>query len=212
MFEQILATLPRYSEKYALVKGYDQHLVAEVQERLKQLDSILIRIRELERSDEDAMRRVQTAGTKVSAAMIASGIRSQPTPDSLLEEFNNMSRHNEKVYTELKTQTEAFYYNAWRIYSITRGQRHKLKPLPGVSFTCKGVHEVRNHLIEHSDRDDSGIVAQSFASGGASGPVIKPGRPAGQPTKFQDRGLLVNAQEFAIELLSALETAISKKP
>jgi hypothetical protein len=212
VFEKILETLPGYSEKYALVPGYDQHLVAEVQERLKQLDSILIRIRELERSDEDAQRRVQTAGTKVSAAMIAGGIRSQATPDSLLDDINNMWRHSEKVYTELKTQTESFYYNAWRIYSITRGQRHKLKPLPEVSFTCKGVREVRNHLIEHSDRDDSGIVAQSFASGGATGPVIKPGRPAGQPTKFQDRGLLLNAREFAANLLFGLETAISKKP
>jgi hypothetical protein len=191
MFKEIIPILDRYPDKYVHEIGYESHLVAEVKVRLEQLQFIIERVRLVETEGEaNAIRRTR-------ATMLSN-------PAKVFEVF---AQEIGAMSVEAQVLTEAFYNCAWRIYYLIR---QKPKPLPGISFECVGVRDVRNQLMLHPEKHK--IFSQSFVSGGVNGPVLKASRPAGTPTAFVDKGLYVNAQEFASNLSEALEKAIAAKP
>jgi hypothetical protein len=192
MFDAIIPILDQYTDKYGHEKGYEVHLAAEVKVRLAELQFIIDRVHVVETDGEvSAIRSVQAA------------VKNNPA-----QAFEVFNRAIGEMSTEAKILTEAFYNNAWRIRQVII---HRKKPLPGVKFESVGVREVRNELMEHPEKGDE-IFAQSFSSGGPEGPVLKGYRPAGTARTFQDRGLYVNAEEFAANLSHALNEALSRKP
>ena len=53
---------------------------------------------------------------------------------------------------EMEILVESFYYVAFRLWKVIQG-------LPDLSnFRCDGVRDVRNHLLAHPERGDSGIL------------------------------------------------------
>jgi hypothetical protein len=192
MFDAIIPILDLYTEKYGHANGYEPHLAAEVKVRLAELQFIVDRVHVVETDGE-----VNAIQSSIKAA--------QESPAKAFEVFGNLIG---AMSTEAKVLSEAFYNSAWRIRQLVR---YYAKPLPGVSFECIGVRDVRNQLIEHPEKGDK-IFIQSFATGGPNGPVLKVYRPTGTATTFQDMGLYVNAEEFADSLSQALGSALAKKP
>lgn len=95
-----------------------------------------------------------------------------------------------KDLEELEFLSECFYYFAHRLIKI-------IKLLPGFKkFESKRIMIVRNHLIEHPEGKNSGVLMSSFACGGNSGPVIKGARYSSQININKDSGLYVNAKEL----------------
>jgi len=105
---------------------------------------------------------------------------------------------------EVRTLTEMFYYIAARIQTVLSN-----KHLPELhTFSCPSVTLVRNKLIEHPEKGDSGVVMQSFGWGEELGPVIKAGRRPDQTDRFPDRGLFINAEDFRVRLEAVLTRAL----
>jgi hypothetical protein len=191
--------------------GLQQDLASEVKERLLQLTFILKRVAEVERFSEIEFRQQQSLEmARLAKAQGQTGPIVVMTSGTLSSKafFNEFASHVAATVTEIRTYTEAFYYFAARIRSIVRND---LKPLPFLSnFECEGVRDVRNYLIEHSDKRESRVLTQSFSYGAPEGPVVKVHRPPGQEGKFPDRGLYLNASEFAENFSKVLQAAINK--
>jgi hypothetical protein len=105
---------------------------------------------------------------------------------------------------EIRVLTEAFYFCAARA-------RHVIRSIAGLrQFEAPGVRDVRNKLLEHPEKPDSTIVENGFSFGFGCGPVIKGVRRADKVEIFPDRGMYVNAQEFASNLEQKLISLIAK--
>jgi hypothetical protein len=197
--------LDNYCAKYGTSPRYNQHLAAEVKERLQQLQYIIDRVRQLERGHDNSIRELKTGLSKIASTAMAEPGPPQVVPAAVPDMMSNFWEVTTTASSEIRVLTEAFYYFAARIRAIAQA---KSEPLPHLSFECKGVRDVRNHLIEHPDRKDSLVLSQSFSFGGTHGPVLKDGRPATEPAVFPDRGLYWNAEEFESSFLLALERAL----
>jgi hypothetical protein len=206
MFDAIIVSLHRYQEKYASFPGYNSDLAAEVQERLKQLQYILARVRELERIDEDVDRALIAAASNNPRPPGIAVVTFQNIPPEIAAAMNAANKRHLDVLLEIRLLTEAFYYFAARVEAITRK-----KGLPAITFKCPGVRRVRDKLIEHPEGSDSRVFYQSFSFGDPHGPRLKAGGPVTEPRVFQDNGLYPNAEEFAQNLLAAFARAMASK-
>ena len=83
---------------------------------------------------------------------------------------------------EMEIFVEGFYYLAWRL-------RNVIQRLPGLKkFESQGVLNVRNHLIEHPEKKDSGVIHGCMSSGNKeTGPVLKSTRLPLDNTSWQAR-------------------------
>lgn len=210
MFQETIKLFDQYCHSFETAPTeLHQHLAAEVKERLKQLDLIIVRAHGLEQSDNEVHRRIQSAmsshGVNIFAAGMASEDKASSEPASVIEgEFQQAI----EISIELRLFTEAFYYFAARIRTILL---HRTHPLPYLqSFECKGVRDVRNHLIEHPEGVSSQVFVQSFSYGNAQGPILKDSRPPDQGSAFADHGLYRNAEEFKVNLEQVLKNAIAR--
>jgi hypothetical protein len=114
------------------------------------------------------------------------------------------SKNSNIPSNELWMYVESFYYLAFRT-------RNVIKRLPGLSsFDCPGIRNVRNHLLEHPENKNSGILTESFSWGKASGPVIKVRRKEIERRIFPDAGLYANYLEFQEKLKLLLEKRVLK--
>lgn len=115
-------------------------------------------------------------------------------------------RTEDTVVVEMKVLTEAFYYKAFRVQKLIN-----MEPYPAlISFKCRAVRDIRNHLLEHPEGGASGVTSGGFGFGGIVGPALKYGRSVEVPTVFPDAGLYVNSEEFRSNLEHALEMAIAQ--
>lgn len=106
---------------------------------------------------------------------------------------------------EIGVLTEAFYYCAARVLNVLT----RVKPFPGLgSFKADGVRDVRNKLLEHPEGSDSTVIEVSSSFDFSSGPVIKGVRVASKVSVFPDKGLYINAGEFAHNLEAKLRALI----
>ena len=105
------------------------------------------------------------------------------------------------ILEEVRFFTESFYYFGWRAREI-------LRSLPGLgSVDGLGLRNVRNHLLEHPEKQ-SKVFVESFIAGGPEGPVLKGLRLSHQADLFPDSGLYVNAAEFFLNVTSKLQELI----
>ena len=89
----------------------------------------------------------------------------------------------------LHSKTESIYHNLWTV-NLHLNNLPKFK-----NFKPKGVRDVRNHLITHTDKPmTSGAYIFSFGVS-TQGPVLRPTKPIGVPAPI-DKGLESNIEEF----------------
>lgn len=112
-------------------------------------------------------------------------------------------RRAAEIGDELEVFTESFYLFAHRAWKAAR-----TLPVLG-TFEAVGVRDVRNKLIEHAEGKDSGVLMSSFGYGAPIGPVVKALRLREQVDRWPDKGLFVNANEFADNLTATIEKALS---
>lgn len=188
--------------------GFIRDLGCEVRERLRQLNFIIERVRQLEadagvvksrilRSMHDHIEDLDRRGRSFA--------EEPPPPSATLtkEERDSLVANT----FEMRLLTESFYYLASRVRTILT---HKSKPLPRLSsFECKCVRDVRNHLLEHPEGRNSQVYVQSFGWGAPRGPVLKAIRRTDQKEVFPDQGLYRNADEFRVSLERVLKMALS---
>lgn len=97
---------------------------------------------------------------------------------------------------EIGLLAEAFYHFSFRLMDVLRKFHPKYK-----GFYSKSISEVRNHLIVHPEvkKADAKIFSTvSYSVGQGEGPRIKAYNA--NPGAIQDRGLFINAKEFADDL------------
>lgn len=207
-------TITLFDEYYrhldaAEAPGFNRDLGCEVRERIHQINYIVERIYELERTAKEAFSHHQAAFIKHIENLKRRGVsyESVPTPPSVNITKDEFDRH-EKALFEMKLLTETYYYLAGRVRTILKNVQ---APLPGLtSFECEGTRNVRNKLLEHAESKDSQISIQSFGWGADHGPVLKAIRCSGQEHIFPDRGLYTNAEEFRVNLERLLQAELSK--
>ena len=163
--------------------AFDADLAAEARKRIRQICTILSAVHAHGEENKAATREASELSEKGGAQQEALVVRIQQSME-LLELF-----------------TECFYLFAWRL-------RQVLRLLPGLNaFEAKGVHTVRNQLIEHPDPKRQPLLP-AFSFDHEKGPKLKPFAPLGlEPI---DSGLWVNAEEFKSNLELLLSSHIHK--
>jgi hypothetical protein len=211
MFDVAMKKFDEYCKVRGATPGFSPHLAAEVQIRLQQLQYIVERVRQLERSHGQDIRRVQSAfAAGPGTQTLTSGGTSGSLPSGAQVEIDAFWSGVAEHEREIRLLTESFYYFAHRIWKIAC---HRSTPLPGLRFECPGVRDVRNMLIEHPEKAASPVYAQSFGFGyPESGPRLKTTSPPQAPDVVLDRGLYANAREFESSFVRRMELSISSQP
>lgn len=166
-----------------------EDLASEVLERLRQLSYITIQLNQIDMQfGQLAMvERVSQSGEK--------------------EFYSASFERDEHLRFVMRLLTESFYYFSFRIRQILRNKDHQFPHLK--NFESIGVRDVRNHLIEHPNGQQSQIFNQTFMWTQDSGMHLKSGRHDSESSNFADVGLKANAKEFAKELGTLLDRAIT---
>jgi hypothetical protein len=202
MFAAVIKKFDRYWDKMAResVPGFNEDLAIEVNKRLKQLAWLYKLIARRESKCLELTLREHRRRDRLRKEL---GI----TSGSITFQHTRDSRKIDRLMFEIELYTESFYYLAHRMSKILQ---HPSKPLPGLqSFECKGVRDARNKLLEHVEKKDSKIFAQSFGVGGEDGPTLKIDREPGQENLFLDKGIRTNAQEMCGNLARVLERQLA---
>ena len=122
-----------------------------------------------------------------------------------VEHYNGAHERDAQLRFTMRLLTESYYYFAFRLRQLLRNQTH---PFPGLcTFDCRGVRDVRNHLIEHPEGATSRIFNRTFSWTKESGMHLKTGRQAWEGDAFSDAGFIANSQEFDQNLSLALDRA-----
>lgn len=210
MFRDTAALFQQYVQRLqAKSVRYNVELVLEVEERFQQLDFIIDKVRVLERVAADPLVRASAIANEHMKDLEQRGIpfAQAPMPAAMSEITAEDLEASRQAMFETKLFTEAFYYFAARTRTILKNRRE----IPGLhTFECPGVRDVRNKLIEHAERPDSRIWWTNFTYSGPHGPVLKPGPSNAPRTKFPDKGLYVNAEEFRDNLNALLRRKLAE--
>lgn len=211
MFSEVIILFDQYvaSPTTAQQPSFNVDLAAEVQERLRQLDLIVAKVRSLE--EAGAAHQRQFAAKLWTHGEIPESV-GVSAPREMSAEITSLLTANRTHMVdstrEIRLLTEAFYYFAFRVSQILT---HHSKPLPGLStFECVEMRDVRNHLIEHPERN-SKLYAQSFVYGQVAGPALKTGDLGKIGEHFRDAGLYVNANTFQQNFVRVLRRAIEQQ-
>lgn len=180
-----------------------EHLLHEVRSRLKELQWLHVKISEIsEKLIEEAKNRNKEQGKENSAVILVYMDTARPNCENY-DGANSPPTESD----ELRILLESYYYSAHRVGDILRDGK---KELPGINgFDCKGIREVRNHLVEHPTKK-FGVIVFSFMISEPLGPQLKPLRWSLDPKGVNDDGLWKNAESFEHEINRRLERAIEK--
>ena len=108
----------------------------------------------------------------------------------------------------MRMLAEAFYYFAFRIRRIVRGNEF---PFPGFkSFESVGARDVRNHLIEHPEGGASRVLNQTWSWTPDSGPALKTARHEWESSDFVDKGFAANSTEYCIAFGECLDRGLAE--
>jgi len=221
MFEQARQLWSQYQAHYSAQWTEDDprsHLVAEVANRLNQLDLILdllARALDSVAIDPDTSKAqweyIMLFGSKLGAGELTSeeylaGL--PPLPD---RDFNGYVRG----WEEVRLFTEMFYLVAWRLVEILNASGERAFPQLG-RIDARGVRDVRNRLIQHPEADRSNPNCAQTLVVTDDGPVLKssgfliPGgsRRVVAETESLDRGLYVNSEDLRKRLEEAISQAL----
>ena len=184
-FEDLNGLLDEYAKRYIfpLEDDYLPLLVAEAKKRIRQVWRLYLIASQTHDQINDLRPRIETLGPMEGS-----------DPPLVLRTWIELT-------DSLEMYTEAFYLLAWRLRCVIR-------ILPGLKkFESKGVLMVRNHLIEHPEKNkQKGLWG--FIITDVSGPVLTRAVPRGE--EMLDKGLWPNAVELTGRLRSNLENAIAR--
>jgi len=188
-FASLATPLKRFFTEIAKVQDRqtrEAHLWMEAEERLAQLDFLIVRSKKLQDQHSKVMR-AQCDAVKSALA------QSRSARDQYLKSRASRRRCSlaSELVFELKLSTEAFYYFAARFITI-------LKCFPQFkSFAAPGVRDVRNRLIEHAEKAD-GVTHPNWGYTVQTGPFLKCSTftPPAKTNVPNDAGLFVNAAEL----------------
>lgn len=188
---------------------FNKDAASEAGSRLEQLDRVLSKVASFEVSDNEFIEYFNYVLSRID--------KEAPDPTNsgtwngeLKALYKSMQQRagsveRREIRHEIIFLTEAFYYFAFRT-------REVLRLLPGLAkFECVGVRDVRNHLIEHPEKQ-SKVFIVSFGWGGKNGPTVKALRYNYQEDIFVDKGLYINAQEFKENLEVRLQANLGQIP
>ena len=164
----------------------------EAGERLAQIDFLFQRIGEL-----------QDESWEVSKQLFAVVEKNGGQYTDAEERFTPFLR---EATFQIRLHAEAFYYFAARLVTILR-RYPALKRLD-----VPGIRNVRNHLIEHSEKPASGITQQNWGHGSSIGPTFKTSRRKGQMPIPMDKGLVANATELRDQIEGKLKPILESLP
>ena len=101
---------------------------------------------------------------------------------------------------EAELFTDAFYWIAWRLRDVVRR-------LPNLkNFDAVGIRTVRNHLVEHPEKNLSVTPVRDFVLSRTEGVILRPDIVRNQDDPI-DEGLVANATELRDRLANALKRA-----
>jgi hypothetical protein len=176
---------------------WDEQVVKELRERLRQLSYLYDEIVRLEAT--------VLAAHAHRAQMIAFGFFGDlPNPDAgpwSVPAFDDSNC--------LRLSVETLYFIAHRIVVLSEQQR-KILPRLG-AIKALGVKRVRNSLIEHAHKK-GGNLALTFSVSTASGTRLRSAARAEDPNGYQDQGIHHNAGEFRQKVRARLEAALREPP
>lgn len=110
-----------------------------------------------------------------------------------LSKINPEDKQDRQI-KDLHSLTENVYENLWSV----KGRLNTLQKFK--NFNPPKVRNVRNHLIVHTDRKDSGATIFSFGVA-TNGPVLRPIKPSGAKATH-DNGFEGNIKEFLEQIIS----------
>ena len=166
----------------------------ESEERLWQLDFLIERVVDLQRR----LVAVNEEQRKAFDVAIAASTADSPLDQSQRAEGRRLHQLEAALLLELKLSAESFYYFASRLIGILQGFS-QLKNLDVPS-----IRNVRNHLIEHSEKASSGVTNRNWSYGGDAGPAFKNHRLSNPLHVPLDAGLFVNAAQLRDVLVAQL--------
>lgn len=113
-----------------------------------------------------------------------------------MSNIGESSPMNAEKIKKLHSDTESIYEALWLI-------KTRMQALPILkNFNPRGVCEVRNHLMAHTEGKSSGAYQFTFGLS-PQGPILRPGKPASALAPH-DAGLEVNIKEFLAEIIRML--------
>lgn len=113
----------------------------------------------------------------------------------------------EFIRFSLELYTESFYYFAHRLQTLLKNGEGLLPFIEGYK-PARGARMVRNQLLEHPERADSGGSDRRWALSSRDGPQVKAVRRIDQPRHHKDAGLFPNAVELEARVSEALHRAL----
>lgn len=115
--------------------------------------------------------------------------------------FSSLGGNAEK-WTEFRQLTTSYYQTAHRVIKICEDlpMKSELKAL--------GVTIVRNHLLEHPEGKNSGVIFDTFGFDHVKGPIVKGMRRSDQVDIHPDPGFLANNNEMVINLEKVLQCSL----
>ena len=179
LFRKVIVLLSKYQQVTGL-NVIQKHILSEVITRLRSAENQYDELIKLNMSILNEDPKVVNARKYMTTEKITELLQKQAKKDPKLAEYlrsvggkldkvNSLEMtsfnltslekvpfHRSQAIKKLHSDTETYYQNLWLI-------NQKLNQLPRFEkFKPKGVREVRNQLIEHTDRSNSGASILSF--------------------------------------------------
>lgn len=210
-FDQVIATVDRWTQCHVNISSTDRQATNEIQRRVERLQTSFARLTDINSRlmelaplktsfDASTDTLVGSLGDlevrlKLNRADPEVPIKFTKLTEGVAYAAGQVSVDSdaelEALRAEMEGLLESYYYNAHRVLKLVQG-------LPGMrNFKCKEIVVVRNKLVEHADHG----VFYSFGYG-STGPRVKPIGPPGR--QWNDEGLFFNTKQF----LDALTTQV----
>ena len=176
--------------------------IIEQNARLLEADPKLREIRELMTDDKinEMMQEQAKKDPNLAAHLATVGRLTKKSSSEVIArdmgKLDDQTKPDNAKLKELHSKTESMYQKLW-VIKERLNQTPKFK-----NFNPPGVRDVRNHLIEHTDKGPSGASIYSFGLA-TNGPVLRPMKPTGARAPH-DAGLETNLEEFLRKIVSRL--------
>ncbi len=190
---EAIARLNRAKVQYPKIMELNNHLLSVNSElagiRKFMSDEKLLKILQNQsKSDPELAKFLEKTGGK----LVRKGITEVSAYDmSALDQESNSQSPDIK---NLHLNTEEFYENLWLIIQTL----HQVSTFK--NYSPKGVRDVRNHLIIHTDKSGASIFSFGFTT---TGPILRPIKPTGVKAP-NDNGFDPNILEFLHGIIEKL--------
>lgn len=208
-FSRVIDSLTEYRKSTKLTDKQDHNLgeaIARLKTESKRYKEILnVNKNLLEESEQMNSLRQLMAPENIAKILTKEGfdtskmslVQTTELSSHNMENLEGLSALESKKMLKLHSETETHYRNLWAIIL-------KLNQIPVFgNFKPKGVREVRNDLIEHSNSGSSNAYIFSFGLA-TKGPVLRPTKPTGVKAP-NDKGLEVNVEEYLDSIIKTLD-------